>query len=320
MTARTRSLVFLHEDDLEAYLVVHLTRLLSLQGQDLLVIGKQVRTAFGGRIDLLAIDAAGALHIIELKLGGTTPEIVGQVTDYLYWIRQLTRDEIIRVAARRFRVNLTVAFQEHFGHPLPETVNESQVLTIIAASIDLRTQRGMLAIRYPGLSTTMFRYVIRSGVLSLIPCCLDGPDFEASHARSRPPAHRKASKAPASYRSPSYRVHIDLGIRWFWRSNAHRFAGPIVTFEFVYGEYEQWVRARRSEGLQLHRRTRGQFGRQLVALAAESGAWTRAYLPPGSNMATLATLTRPPSTQIHRDAKHWIVGYLRNPGHQAPDA
>ena len=37
----------------------------SLLGLDLLIIGRQVVTPFGGRIDLLALDAQGDLIIIE---------------------------------------------------------------------------------------------------------------------------------------------------------------------------------------------------------------------------------------------------------------
>lgn len=39
----------------------------SLLGMELLMIGRQVTTDFGGRIDLLAIDRQGDVTIIELK-------------------------------------------------------------------------------------------------------------------------------------------------------------------------------------------------------------------------------------------------------------
>ncbi len=39
----------------------------TLIGVDLLMIARQVRTDFGGIIDILAVDADGHLHILELK-------------------------------------------------------------------------------------------------------------------------------------------------------------------------------------------------------------------------------------------------------------
>ena len=57
---------------------------------DLLIIGRQVRTQFGGRIDLLAIDPEGDLLIIELKKDRTPREIVAQVLDYASWVNHLS--------------------------------------------------------------------------------------------------------------------------------------------------------------------------------------------------------------------------------------
>ena len=45
---------------------------------DLLIIGRQVITAFGKRIDLLAIDGQGDLYVIELKKDKTPREVVAQ--------------------------------------------------------------------------------------------------------------------------------------------------------------------------------------------------------------------------------------------------
>lgn len=51
----------------------------SLLGMELLMIGRQVTTDFGGRIDLLAIDRQGDITIIELKRDRTPRDIVAQV-------------------------------------------------------------------------------------------------------------------------------------------------------------------------------------------------------------------------------------------------
>ena len=44
---------------------------ISVVDSRLMVIGREVTTAFGGRIDVLAIDASGNLAVIELKRNRT---------------------------------------------------------------------------------------------------------------------------------------------------------------------------------------------------------------------------------------------------------
>ena len=52
----------------------------------LLILDRQVRTEFGGYIDILALDGEGVLHVIELKKGQTPREIVAQALDYGSWV------------------------------------------------------------------------------------------------------------------------------------------------------------------------------------------------------------------------------------------
>ncbi len=59
----------------------------SILGLDvLLVIGRQVITSFGKRIDLLCIDGDGTLFVIEVKKARTPREVVAQALDYGFWI------------------------------------------------------------------------------------------------------------------------------------------------------------------------------------------------------------------------------------------
>jgi RecB family endonuclease NucS len=51
----------------------------SILGMELAIIGRQVQTAFGGRVDLLALDSEGNCVALELKRGRTPREVVAQV-------------------------------------------------------------------------------------------------------------------------------------------------------------------------------------------------------------------------------------------------
>ena len=114
----------------------------SLLGRQLLLIGRQVPTAFGGFIDLLAIDAEGTVHVLELKRDKTPRDVVAQALDYGSWVSSLGRAEIVGIF-EDYRPGLAFeeAFAEEFGEAPPEDLNTAQVLTIVAASVDGATER-----------------------------------------------------------------------------------------------------------------------------------------------------------------------------------
>ena len=114
----------------------------SVLGEPLLVIGRQVPTAHGGFVDLLALDETGSLHVIELKRDKTPRDVAAQTLDYGSWAATLGRSEIDNIfATYRPGLALEEAFADRFGDTLPEEVNTAQEFTIVAASIDAATER-----------------------------------------------------------------------------------------------------------------------------------------------------------------------------------
>lgn len=294
------------EKDLENYLENHL----SLPGQDLLIIGRQVKTV-GGRVDLLAIDSAGVIYIIELKLNVASPSAIGQVLGYLCSIKGLNRETFIRlVADGDLRIDLVESFQRHFGHPLPETVNESQVLVIIAASIDPATANVILELLEGGYSGTVktFRYVRRLDAVSLIPWCRNDQDVdEGLHAGATLSVPPNRIDAP---RKTLVNYPVNENCRRFWLTHAHDF-GPFVTFGFIFERYEDWVGAQPASGV--HLRNKGSVGRQVCAIIAESNEWTRVWVAHRSDMAAYDTFKAPPSVRTYCTQDHRVVSYQRNP-------
>ena len=319
MTAQAKALAFQHEKDLEDYLKIHLSALLTPLGLDLLVIRTQVATVGHGPFDLLAIDAAGVLYIIELKLRLARPEIVAQVLAYRRGIKRLNRQEVIRLVADGDPgLDLVDAFPRHFGHPLPEATNESQVVIIIAASICRWTAHSILELREePGYPIHAFRYFVQADTFSLIPCCRDDQDMEALLAETAPLARRLAWTGPAWPRSSGYRVPISDSVRRFWQSHAQHFTSSIVLFSFVLELYVRW--AEEVEGDPLDNFNFGLFARQLAALIAESDEWTRVFILPGNEVDAHGMLIGTPSTRRGRWDGHRIVAYLSNPVRRAPD-
>src|SRR2546423_6083279 len=70
----------------------------SLLGLSLAIIGRQVQTSFGGRIDLLALDSDANSVIIELKRGRTPREAVAQILEYASWVKELGYVELDQIA------------------------------------------------------------------------------------------------------------------------------------------------------------------------------------------------------------------------------
>jgi hypothetical protein len=118
---------------------------ISILGLDvLLTIGRQVMTDFGKRIDLLAVDSRGELYAIELKRDRTPREIVAQLLDYGSWIRSLDFERLSDIYARGSGdggKGFPEAFLERFGETVPDGLNESHQLLIIASELDASTER-----------------------------------------------------------------------------------------------------------------------------------------------------------------------------------
>ena len=115
----------------------------SMSGIDLLVIGRQVRTGFGGYIDLLALDADGRAHVLELKRDRTPRDVVAQTLDYGSWVQGLGLEDLeqIYLDHRDDESDLGEAFAERFDSPLPDVVNADQQFTIVASELDPTSDR-----------------------------------------------------------------------------------------------------------------------------------------------------------------------------------
>lgn len=127
--------------DLESRIEDWVARDLSLVGVDGFVIGRQVATDHGTRIDLLAMDEDGNLIIIELKRDRSPRDIVGQVLDYASWVRHLTTKdvhELVRAATGR---SLPDLYRDRYGKAVPETLNASHQMIVVASEVDEATKR-----------------------------------------------------------------------------------------------------------------------------------------------------------------------------------
>lgn len=137
-----------------------------------LLIGRQVRTDYGGIIDLLAIDRDANLVIIELKRDQTPRDIVAQVLDYGSWIKELEEERIAQIfddfqkSWNKERVqSIDEAFKDKFGIKMPDEMNSTHELVVVASSLDPATERIVryLADEYSVHINAVFFRVFRDG-------------------------------------------------------------------------------------------------------------------------------------------------------------
>jgi hypothetical protein len=132
------------EDDLEEILMKNI----KILADNSLIVGRQVPTKYGKRLDLLAIDNNGSLVILELKRERTARETVAQGIDYASWVKSLTPSDVSDIFEAydekylKSGKTLDAAFVEKFGFKLEdEDVNTSHQIVIVASELDTSTER-----------------------------------------------------------------------------------------------------------------------------------------------------------------------------------
>ena len=150
--------------DLENRLECWLENDISIISNNFLIIGRQVRTEFGGEIDLLCLERNGDAVVVELKRDKTPRDVVAQVLDYGSWVSDLSNDKISEIANEYLGDNgpLEEAFKHKFNEDIPEVLNENHKLLIVASDMDSSSER---IVRYlsnlygVGINTVSFQYL-----------------------------------------------------------------------------------------------------------------------------------------------------------------
>ncbi|GFP41060.1 hypothetical protein HKBW3C_00186 [Candidatus Hakubella thermalkaliphila] len=136
-----------YEDTLETWIKQNST--VVLDGETLLIIGRQQVTAFGKNLDLLGVDSDGNTIIVELKKGRAPREVLAQPLEYTAWVQTLSYEDLDRIALQYFEKrncpykSLMHAYREVFLSPaevegeeeLETRFNQRQRMFIIAQKI-----------------------------------------------------------------------------------------------------------------------------------------------------------------------------------------
>jgi len=169
----------------------------SMISDDLLIIGRQVQTDFGGIIDLLCLDRNGDIVILELKRDKTPREVTAQALDYASWVSDLSNERITEIANSYLgnKGPLEKVFKDKFGVELPEILNESHKIFIVASEIDASSERIIeyLSDSYGvGINAVTFQYFKKEdGSEFLSRVFLIEPTEAEYRTRTKSPSKRK---------------------------------------------------------------------------------------------------------------------------------
>lgn len=173
---------------LESKLQAALEQNLGILDPGLMLVGRQVRTENNKFIDLLAMDSEGHLHVIELKRGLTPRDVVAQALDYAAWVRKLGHEDVGRIYSEHHAgASFADGFRDTFDAVVPETLNASHQLTIVASDIDPSTERIVQYLVDYGvpINVAFFRHFMVADDAFLVRSWLIDPDEAAEQAERR---------------------------------------------------------------------------------------------------------------------------------------
>lgn len=217
--------------DSELLLEDALSKDLGILSAQLMLIGRQVSTSYGKFIDVLAMDVSGNLFVIELKKHRTPREVVAQLIDYASWVQSLSYEDISAIyEGKNFGKKLEEGFDNAFGASLPEQINQSHELIIVASELDPSTERiiNYLTDNYGVPINAVFFRFFRD----------DGRDYLARTWLIAPEeAERKASKSKVKKGSEAWNgrdFYVSLG------EGEHRTWEDCLKYNFISGGQGKW--------------------------------------------------------------------------------
>jgi len=310
----------------------------SCLGDPMLVIARQLLD----RVDLLAIDVTGRLRVLELKRGQTPRETIAQTLEYLAWVRALSTEKIWEIfESYQPGVDLAAAFFERFGRPLPIMLNQSQAVTIVAATVDPKTKDVVRLLQDHRLSISVveFDYYPGLNAIKFRPDPIADQDMPGEEGQSRPASARELARLQASidrlgadleefrptlealkrpiYAATTYSsapdVHgVDKYVLLFWLTYAWRFVWDFVPFSFIFELYQHWHRTQSAEGLHLPELKPEVFGQRLAAAAAATSEWRNTRQRPENLMDTPEPLAKLMPAWSRPGTDQNVHGYLRS--------
>ena len=197
----------------------------------LLVIGRRVRTDFGGEIDLLCLDSRGDAVTVELKKGKTPREVTAQTLDYASWVSKLSYDQISEIAERypKSSGSLKEDFKQKFGVDLPDALNEEPRSLMVAEAMDDSTERIVRYLADCGVRINVANvqhFRTKEGKEMLAQVFLIEPELAEGMARAR------SRRRPYVTAAEMQAIADDSGVGALYRHLGNAISGLLSAYSF----------------------------------------------------------------------------------------
>jgi hypothetical protein len=132
-----------------------------VEGQQLMVIGRQVTTNLGSTIDLLALDRQGDAVVVELKRGRTPRDTLAQALEYASFVEGLGYDgleAILRKYTDEEGAVLSEAHAAEFEVGEAVAFNKAQHIVIVGSDVTQEIRQTAAFLRKRGIDVTCVEF------------------------------------------------------------------------------------------------------------------------------------------------------------------
>lgn len=172
-------------------------------GQDILIIGEQVRTK-SGPLDFLGIDKSGNLIVIELKRDKLPREALSQAVDYVSDVASWDLDKIDEICLKNTELGIEDYLNENFGDIDLDNliINGTQRILLVGFSVDESLERMIewLSNNYGvGINALILKYIKTKADEELLARTMIIPeDVEKERSPKRPKGGNQSDN-PGTY-------------------------------------------------------------------------------------------------------------------------
>lgn len=134
-----------------------------IEGQGLMVIGRQVTTNLGTFIDLLALDRQGNAVVMELKRGRTPRDTLAQALEYTSFVEGLSYNEMEQLLRRYTANDTAVLSEEHarlfdLGEGEGVSFNKDQHIVVVGYDVTQEIKQTSNFLRKKGIDVTCVEF------------------------------------------------------------------------------------------------------------------------------------------------------------------
>ena len=140
-----------------------------LEDNELLIIGREVLTDLGGYIDLLGVDSAGNVVVVELKRDQTPRDTVAQALEYSAFAERLSVDQLETISRTYMNdesLNFAEHHRQHFDLSESDAVafNKDQRIVIVCQEVAPQIRQTAQFLNSKGVSVTCVEFAFFQAV------------------------------------------------------------------------------------------------------------------------------------------------------------